>query len=460
MKKIKLLAALMAVVMTVAVVTVCAQPVTASVTDEEAIGFTYSGEDDYEDSTNHCVDWANYTIRQESNYCKDDEAFTGNLYGNETFNFTAPEDLEIVSFKFTLYHGEEGVTLDSYSTFTQMECETAEDDIWMLKGSFADASPVTVKKGEPLLTADIEIDVGNCSYGELTGVNTVVYFSVDELIVKTTDGYKVIIGDEDTTEPTTFYDSTGHCEDWANYNIRQDSNYCKDNEAFTGNTYGSHTLNFTAPEDLDIVSFKFTLYHEEEGVTLSSYTPFTAMDCKTAEDDIWMLKGSFADASPVTVKKGEPLLTADIEIDVEYCSYGELTGVNTVVYFSVDELTVKTADGYKVIIKDMDATEPEEVTTIPADVTTFPAEPTYPVIATTSPEASTEPGKPVIFGDANNDGSVDTLDAVLVQKYTAERILLTAEQIYAADVNKDGVADTLDAILIQQFAAGIISVFP
>ena len=242
MKKIKLLAALMAVVMTVAVVTVCAQPVTASVTDEEAIGFTYSGEDDYEDSTNHCVDWANYTIRQESNYCKDDEAFTGNLYGNETFNFTAPEDLEIVSFKFTLYHGEEGVTLDSYSTFTQMECETADNDIWMLKGSFADASPVTVKKGEPLLTADIEIDVGNCSYGELTGVNTAVYFSVDELIVKTTDGYKVIIGDEDTTEPTTFYDSTGHCEDWANYNIRQDSNYCKDNEVFTGNTYGSHTL--------------------------------------------------------------------------------------------------------------------------------------------------------------------------------------------------------------------------
>lgn len=453
MKKIKLLAALMAVVMTVAVVTVCAQPVTASVTDEEAIGFTYSGEDDYEDSTNHCVDWANYTIRQESNYCKDDEAFTGNLYGNETFNFTAPEDLEIVSFKFTLYHGEEGVTLDSYSTFTQMECETADNDIWMLKGSFADASPVTVKKGEPLLTADIEIDVGNCSYGEFTGVNTTVYFSVDELIVKTTDGYKVIIGDENTTEPTTFYDSTGHCVDWANYNIKQDSNYCKDNEVFTGNLYGNHTLNFTAPEDLEIVNFKFTLYHEERGVTLNSYTPFTAMDCQTAEDDIWMLKGSFAGESPVTVKKGEPLLTADIEIDVENCSYGELTGVDTTVYFSVDELTVKTANGNKVIIGDMDATEPEEVTTIPA-------EPTYPVIATTSPEASTEPGKPVIFGDANNDGNVDTLDAVLVQKYAAERILLTAEQIYAADVNKDGVADTLDAILIQQFAAGIISVFP
>ena len=460
MIKIKLLAALMAVIMTVTVAAVCSQSVTASVTDEEAIGFTYSGEDDYEDSTNHCEDWANYNIRQDSNYCKDNEVFTGNTYGSHTLNFTAPEDLDIVSFKFTLYHEEEGVTLNSYTPFTAMDCKTAEDDIWMLKGSFAGASPVTVKKGEPLLTADIEIDVEYCSYGELTGVNTTVYFSVDELIVKTTDGYKVIIGDEDTTEPTTFYDSTGHCEDWANYNIRQDSNYCKDNEVFTGNTYGSHTLNFTAPEDLDIVSFKFTLYHEEEGVTLNSYTPFTAMDCKTAEDDIWMLKGSFAGASPVTVKKGDPLLTADIEIDVEYCTYGELTGVNTVVYFSVDELTVKTANGYEVIIKDMDATEPEEVTTVPADVTTFPAETTYPVVATTSPADTTEPVEPVIKGDVNNDGSVDILDAILIQKYAGEKIQLTDEQIHIADVNNDGNADTLDAILIQEYAAGIITEFP
>ncbi len=257
-----------------------------------------------------------------------------------------------------------------------------------------------------------------------------------------------------------YEDSTNHCEDWANYNIRQDSNYCKDNEVFTGNTYGSHTLNFTAPEDLDIVSFKFTLYHEEEGVTLNSYTPFTAMDCKTAEDDIWMLKGSFAGASPVTVKKGDPLLTADIEIDVEYCTYGELTGVNTVVYFSVDELTVKTANGYEVIIKDMDATEPEEVTTVPADVTTFPAETTYPVVATTSPADTTEPVEPVIKGDVNNDGSVDILDAILIQKYAGEKIQLTDEQIHIADVNNDGNADTLDAILIQEYAAGIITEFP
>lgn len=261
-------------------------------------------------------------------------------------------------------------------------------------------------------------------------------------------------------EDNTYEGSTNHCVDWANYNIKQDSNYCKDNEVFTGNLYGEHTLNFTAPEDLEIVNFKFTLYHEERGVTLNSYTPFTAMDCQTAEDDIWMLKGSFAGESPVTVKKGEPLLTADIEIDVGNCSYGELTGVNTTVYFSVDELTVKTANGYEVIIKDMDATEPEEVTTVPADVTTIPAETTFPVIATTSPEAATQPGKPVIFGDANNDGDVDTLDAALVQKFAAERTLLTAEQIYAADVNNDGIADTLDAILIQQFAADIITVFP
>ena len=250
-----------------------------------------------------------------------------------------------------------------------------------------------------------------------------------------------------------FYDATGHCEDWANYTIRQESNYCKDNEVFTGNTYGVHTLTYTAPEDLEIVSFKFTLYHEDEGVTLTDYTTFTPMECKTAENDVWMLKGSFANTSPVTVKKGDPLLTADIKIDVEYCGFNESTGVNIVVYLSIDELKVKTADGYKVIIGDEDETDP-------VDVTTLPEETTDPMIATTSPAAPTDPAGTVIIGDANNDGAVDTLDAVLVQKHAGEKIRLTDEQIYIADVNNDGNADTLDAVLIQEFAAGLITEFP
>lgn len=213
MKKIKLLAVLMALVMTVVVVTVCAQPVTASVTDEEAIGFTYSGEDDYEDSTNHCVDWANYTIKQESNYCKDNEVFTGNTYGDHTLNFTAPEDLEIVAFGFTLYHEDPSISLDDYSTFIEMDCETAEDDIWMLKGECVVSSSVPVKKGEPLLTADISFDVANSESFHEDGIQTVVYLSVDWLVVETEDGYKTIVGGGDTTEPVPATSSTAGTTD-------------------------------------------------------------------------------------------------------------------------------------------------------------------------------------------------------------------------------------------------------
>lgn len=258
-----------------------------------------------------------------------------------------------------------------------------------------------------------------------------------------------------------FEDPTGHCTDWANYTIRQESNYCTDNEVCTGNYYGEHTLSYTAPEDLEIVSFKFTLYHEYEGVTLGDFTTFTPMECETADNDIWMMKGSFADASPVTVKKGEPLVTADIKIDVGSCYYGDMTGVKTVVYLSADELQVMTAEGYRVIIGDENTTQPG---------TYDPYGPTGnctidPVIATSSPAVATEPAEPtepsyqVIIGDVNDDGSIDVLDALDIEKYAVEKIQLTPEQIYAADVNGDGVADTLDSVLIQKYTVDKINGF-
>lgn len=67
--------------------------------------------------------------------------------------------------------------------------------------------------------------------------------------------------------------------------------------------------------------------------------------------------------------------------------------------------------------------------------------------------------KPVIYGDVNGDRNVDVLDAVLIQKYAAEKTELTEEQIKLGDVNNDGVVDTLDAVQIQKFAAGKISEF-
>ena len=66
----------------------------------------------------------------------------------------------------------------------------------------------------------------------------------------------------------------------------------------------------------------------------------------------------------------------------------------------------------------------------------------------------TPPEEPVtLMGDVNGDNVVDILDAVLVQKYSAAKIVLSADQLLAADMNNDGVIDILDATAIQKRAA-------
>ena len=65
-----------------------------------------------------------------------------------------------------------------------------------------------------------------------------------------------------------------------------------------------------------------------------------------------------------------------------------------------------------------------------------------------------------LIGDVNRDGKVDVLDAIVIQKYAAEKATLDAEQLYIGDVNNDGTVDVLDAIMIQKYAAGKIDGFP
>lgn len=70
-----------------------------------------------------------------------------------------------------------------------------------------------------------------------------------------------------------------------------------------------------------------------------------------------------------------------------------------------------------------------------------------------------EPVVQYIIGDVNDDGYVDTLDAVLVQKYASERVQFDERQIYVADVNDDNNVDILDATQIQKYAAEKITEF-
>ena len=110
------------------------------------------------------------------------------------------------------------------------------------------------------------------------------------------------------------------------------------------------------------------------------------------------------------------------------------------------------------------STEPtEEVTTAPV---TEPTEPvTEPVETTIEPttvpvETTVEPTtEPLIIGDVNLDGTVDVMDAVMVQLYATDNASFDDTQKYAADVNDDGNIDVLDAMDIQKFVSSKITEF-
>ncbi len=69
-------------------------------------------------------------------------------------------------------------------------------------------------------------------------------------------------------------------------------------------------------------------------------------------------------------------------------------------------------------------------------------------------------GGDVLYGDANGDGTVNILDAAIVQRAANQKITLNEEQALAADVNGDGIVDVLDVSFIQKYIVGKINAFP
>ena len=66
----------------------------------------------------------------------------------------------------------------------------------------------------------------------------------------------------------------------------------------------------------------------------------------------------------------------------------------------------------------------------------------YPLDGGTSPE--------VLLGDINQDGSVNTADVVLLQKYLIQKATLTKAQGTAANYQKDAVIDVLDLLKLKR----------
>lgn len=70
-----------------------------------------------------------------------------------------------------------------------------------------------------------------------------------------------------------------------------------------------------------------------------------------------------------------------------------------------------------------------------------------------------EGGEPVLAGDADGNGTVDVIDALLVLRYSMSVIQLGEESLELCDVNGNGVVDMTDALIILRCAMGIIGGF-
>lgn len=74
------------------------------------------------------------------------------------------------------------------------------------------------------------------------------------------------------------------------------------------------------------------------------------------------------------------------------------------------------------------------------------------------PEAEVEPTD--VIGDVNNNGSVDTADALMALRYVMGLIELTDAELAQAEVDGDGEATIVDSLLILRRAMGLIDSFP
>lgn len=66
----------------------------------------------------------------------------------------------------------------------------------------------------------------------------------------------------------------------------------------------------------------------------------------------------------------------------------------------------------------------------------------------------------VLYGDVNNDGKINIIDANIVRRYSAKLLTLDYEQMASADVNGDNKVNVLDANYIRRYSAKLIDSFP
>jgi len=64
-----------------------------------------------------------------------------------------------------------------------------------------------------------------------------------------------------------------------------------------------------------------------------------------------------------------------------------------------------------------------------------------------------------LVGDANDDGTINAVDALFVLQYVAD-LIATLPDANNADANQDGEVDAVDAALILQYVADLLDQLP
>ena len=259
-----------------------------------------------------------------------------------------------------------------------------------------------------------------------------------------------ITTEEPTTEPERFL------------NVHSDSNSFPSAD-YTIKFSGSgdrFDISYIWDRDITVDSYKWSINFDPSKMSCYTYMTDRGAVNQTSEGSI---TSTWSNANyPLVFRAGDEFA----RFSFEALSYGDTT-----VTFNLDDIIehqdvvptttaeVTTEAPSTVVIT---TAEPSTAQATTVEITT--AEPSTAVITTepvetTVPGTTTEPKPDYLIGDVNGDGSVDTLDAIIVQKYAAEKTTLNERQLYVGDVNDDGYIDVLDAAMIQKYAVEKLSGF-
>lgn len=191
-------------------------------------------------------------------------------------------------------------------------------------------------------------------------------------------------------------------------------------------------------EPTDIASFTVT---KDTDVTV-----YVALDSRVEQLPSWM--NGYTKTS----------MTLTSSNDVTFEVYAQTFAAGTDVVLGANEQSAYCVN-YLVFLTQADEEPVTEETTEPTSEEETQA-PTSDTDATDPTDAPTEPDGSVRYGDVNEDGEVDILDVILVNKYLLGSAALTETQKVNGDVNLDSEVDSTDSLNILKYVVKLLQKLP